>query len=274
MRISYLGPEGTYSEQAALEHAEGASVRLLPFGSIPAVVAAAEEGAADEAVVPIENSLEGAVTHTADLLIHRTRLRIRKEIVLPIHHCLVLPPGLRRGEVRVVYSHPQALAQCRGYLRRNLSGAEHVASLSTAAAVGDMQDGDLPAAAISSERAAELAGARVAERRIEDVSSNKTRFVVLASADAPRTGHDKTSICFDFSEDAAGLLHGALAELADRGISMTRVESRPDRRSLGRYFFLIDIEGHREDPAVAEALEGIRSRASIFRILGAYPRVG
>ncbi len=272
MKLAYLGPEGTYSEQAALEH--GAPALLVPFGSIPAAVRAVEEGAADEAVVPIENSLEGVVTQTADLLIHHTRLRIAKEIVLAIHHCLLLQPGVARGEVRVVYSHPQALAQCRGFLARHLPRAEPVASLSTAGAVRDMQTSERPAAAISSRRAAEIFGAAVADYDVEDEHTNKTRFVVLAPRGTPRSGRDKTSVCFDFNEDAPGTLHGALGELASRGINMIKIESRPDRRSLGRYIFLIDMEGHREDRIVREALERIRARASMFKVLGAYPRAG
>ena len=269
MKLAYLGPPGTYSEQAALE-VEGAA--LLPFGSIPAAVHAAEDGTADAAVVPIENSLEGTVTQSTDILIHHSELRIRKEIVLQIRHCLLTQPGVGPRDVAVVYSHPQALAQCRGYLARKLPGAEPVASLSTAAAVTDMQNSDRPAAAISSARAAELFDADVAARNIEDVRSNKTRFVMLAPRDAPRSGRDKTSICFDFSEDAAGILHGALGELADRNINMIRIESRPDRRSLGRYIFLIDVEGHREDAIVSAALDGIRARATMFKVLGSYPR--
>ena len=270
MKLAHLGPAGTYSEEAALHYAPKAL--LVPFGGIPAAVRAVEEEAADEAVVPIENSLEGAVTHTTDLLIHHTPLRIRAEIVLPIHHCLLVQPGVRRDAARVVYSHPQALAQCRGYLARNLPTAEPVASLSTAGAVRDMQESDLPAAAISSVRAAEIFEVPIADRNIEDVRSNKTRFVALASSDAPPTGRDKTSICFDFSEDAAGTLHGALGELASRDINMIKIESRPDRRSLGRYIFLIDIEGHRDDRIAAEALDGIRARATMFKVLGSYPR--
>ena len=276
MRLSYLGPQGTYSEEAALEHAAGAAAgrtaTMVPRGSIGAAVLAVEEGVADEAVVPIENSLEGIVTQTADLLVHRTRLRIRREIVLPIHHCLLVRPGSRRRDVRVVHSHPQALAQCRRYLERHLPEAETVASLSTAAAVRDMLASDRAAAAISSSRAAEVFGAAVAGRNIEDVRTNETRFVVLAPSDASRTGRDRTSICFDFDEDSAGTLHGALGEFATRGINMSRVESRPDRRSLGRYVFLIDVEGHREDPAVRDALEGLRARATMFKVLGSYPR--
>jgi len=277
MKLAYLGPEGTYSEEAALQHSRhnahsGESPCLVPFSTIPAALQAAEEGAADEAVVPVENSIEGIVTRSADLLIHHTPLKIRREIVLPIHHCLVLPPGVDPGEARVVYSHPQALAQCRGYLDRNLSGAEPVASLSTAGAVRDMLESDRPAAAISSLRAAGIFGARVADRDIEDMAGNKTRFAVLSGRDAAPSGRDKTSICFDFSEDAAGILHGALGELASRGINMLRIESRPDRRSLGRYIFLIDLEGHRTDAVVREALEGMRIRATMFKVLGSYPQ--
>ena len=278
MRISYLGPKGTYSEEAALEHAaaaragEGRPVQMEPRGSIAAVVRAVEDGGADEAVVPLENSLEGIVTQTADLLVHHTALRIRREIVLPIHHCLVVAAGQERRAVRVVHSHPQALAQCRGYIERHLAGAETAASLSTAEAVRDMLASDRAAAAISSLRAAKLFGAEVADRNIEDVRTNMTRFVVLAARDAGRTGRDLTSICFDFDEDAAGTLHGVLGELAARDINMTRIESRPDRRSLGRYVFLVDVEGHREDPVVRDALAGIRARASTFKVLGSYPR--
>ncbi len=278
MNLAYLGPKGTYSEEAALAHSGNAAAppsdppRLMPFASILAAVRAVEEGAADEAVVPVENSLEGVVTDTADLLIHRTLLKIRSEIVLPINHCLVIQPGVDRRDVEVVFSHPQALAQCRGYLDRHLRGVEPVASLSTAGAVRDMQESSRSAAAISSPRAAEFLGAQVSDRDIEDVASNKTRFVVLAATDAAPTGRDKTSICFDFSENAAGILHGALGELASRGINMLRIESRPDRRSLGRYIFLIDLEGHRTDAVVHEAIEGIRARATMVKILGAYPR--
>lgn len=269
MKLAYLGPEGTYSQQAALEH--HADAVLVRCRSIAGAVRAVEDGDADEAVVPIENSLEGPVTDTVDLLIHQTRLAIRREIVLPIHHCLVVQDGVARDDARVVYSHPQALAQCRGYLARWLPEAELVASLSTASAVGDMQKSDRPAAAISSTRAAELFDAVVVDRDIEDVRTNETRFVVLGPRDGSRTGHDKTSICFDFSHDAAGTLHGALGEFASRGLNMTKIESRPDRRSLGRYIFLIDIEGHRGDAIVMDALNGLRARATMFKVLGSYP---
>ncbi len=284
--LAYLGPEGTYSEQAVLDYAPEAL--RLPYGSIAAAIRAADQGKADEAVVPVENSLEGAVTSTTDLLIHETALKIKREIVVPIRHCLALPPGAgERGQVdadedmaeqadfgaiAVVFSHPQAAAQCRGYLERRLPGAAFSASLSTAAAVKDMLASDRPAAAVSSRRAAQLFGATVAASGIEDASHNQTRFVVLAAADAEPTGRDKTSICFDFSHDGPGILHRALGELASRDINMLKIESRPDKRSPGRYFFLLDMEGHRTDPAIESALADIAKPAASFKVLGSYPR--
>lgn len=270
MRLAYLGPEGTYSEQAAIDYA--ADFVRVPYSGIPAVVRAVEMGEVEEAIVPIENSLEGVVTYTVDLFIHESPLKIRGEVVVPIHHQLLMNPGVGMDEIRVVYSHPQAIAQCRGYLSRNLPNAEHVASLSTASAVEDMNSSRYPAAAISSGRAAELFGAMIVESNIEDVPNNLTRFVVLGSEDGRRTGRDKTSICFDFSQDAPGTLYNILGELAHREINMIKIESRPDRRSLGKYVFLIDLDGHREDPVVSEALDAMRARASIFKIFGSYPK--
>ena len=270
MRLAYLGPEGTYSEQAAIDYA--ADFVRVPYSGIPAVVRAVELGEVEEAIVPIENSLEGVVTYTVDLLIHDSPLKIRGEVVVPIHHQLLMNPGVSMEEVRVVYSHPQAIAQCRGYLNRNLPNAEHVASLSTASAVEDMNSSRYPAAGISSGRAAELFGATIVESNVEDVPNNLTRFVVLGSEDGRRTGRDKTSICFDFSQDAPGTLYNTLGELAHREINMIKIESRPDRRSLGKYVFLIDLDGHREDPVVSEALDAMRARASIFKIFGSYPK--
>lgn len=268
--VGYLGPPGTFSEQAAVGYDRTAS--HVAFGNIADVVRAADAGDVDEAIVPLENSTEGAVTLTTDLLVHQTDLRIRREVVLPIHHCLLTEGSVGLDEVRVVYSHPQAIAQCRKYLARHLPQAEPVASLSTVSAVRDMQTGGRGAAAISSWRAAEVLGAFVRATDIEDIPGNRTRFVVLAREDHESTGRDKTSICFDFSADGPGTLYLSLGELADRRINMLKIESRPAKSSLGRYIFLIDFEGHRTDPVVAEALDCIRKRASSFKILGSYPR--
>ena len=268
-RMAYLGPPGSYCEQAALDH--DADAMLLPFGSIPAVADAVESGMADEGVVPIENILEGSVTYTLDLLIHDSTLLVRHELVLPIHHCLLAKPGTNTDEIEVVYSHPQALAQCRSFLAECLPNAALTASLSTSAAVEQVLESETVAAAIANRRAAALYGAEVLAEDIEDDPNNRTRFVVLAPTDHPPTGADKTSICFDFDYDAPGILHAALGELAQRGINLEKIESRPTRRSLGRYVFLVDLQGHREDAIVGEALEAMRDRASRFKVFGSYP---
>ena len=270
MKLAYLGPEGTYSEQAAIDYAAG--YQRVPYNAIPAVVKAAQTGEVEEAIVPIENSLEGVVTYTVDLLIHESPLKIKGEVVVPIHHYLLMRPEIEMEDVRAVYSHPQAIAQCRGYLTRNLPNAEHVAALSTASAVEEMNSSRYPAAAISSKRAADLFNARIVESNIEDIPNNLTRFVVLAAEDSEPTGRDKTSICFDFAQDAPGTLYNMLGELATREINMIKIESRPDRRSLGKYVFLIDLDGHRKDAVVAEALSAMRERTAIFKIFGSYPK--
>ena len=270
VRLAYLGPQGTYSEQAAIDYDPNSD--RVAFNAIPLVVAAADRGEVDEAIVPIENSLEGTVTFTVDLLIHESDLKIKNEVVVPIHHCLLSETGTRLEEIEVVYSHPQALAQCRNYLTQRLPNANHVASLSTAGAVSDMRESRHVAAAISSRRAAEIFDATIVYANIEDVASNQTRFVVLSETDNEPTGRDRTSICFDFSHDAPGVLFDTLGELARRDINMIKIESRPDRRSLGQYVFLIDLEGHREDDVIRDALEGIRSRVSMFKVLGSYPK--
>jgi prephenate dehydratase len=191
--------------------------------------------------------------------------------VIPIDHYLVAAPGVAAESVEVIYSHPQALAQCREFLATRLPNAEVLASLSTAAAVEDMLGRGPRAAAIATRRAAELHGCVVIAEGIEDIESNMTRFVVLAPTDHPRTGADKTSACFSFDEDAPGMLHGVLAEFANRGINLAKIESRPTRQSLGRYIFLIDFEGHRQDAAVREVLARIEEQVSMLKIFGSYP---
>ena len=268
-RLAYLGPAGTFTEQAALVHDSTAT--LLPYASIPAVAAAVDSSLADEGVVPIENSLEGSVTFTLDLLIHESTLFIRNELVLPIRHSLLVKPGTKSEEIEVIYSHPQALAQCRSFLADCYPDVELVASLSTSAAVEEVLKRRSAGAAIANMRAAELYGVEVLASGIEDNPSNETRFVVLAQTDHSRTGRDKTSICFDFDYDAPGILFSVLGEVSNRGINLVKIESRPTRQSLGRYVFLVDLEGHREDRIIKEALEAVRSQVSMFKIFGSYP---
>ena len=269
-RLSYLGPEGTYTEEAAAGYDPNAT--LISCSTMTAAYNAAVAGEADEAVLPIENSLGGAVAETLDLLIHQSGLQIRSEIVLPIHHCIMAKHDTNPADVKVVYSHPQSLVQCREYLERNYPKARLVASLSNSAAVGDMQSSEETAAAIAGIRAAEIYEAHVLDREIEDNSSNATRFVVMAQADHEPTGTDKTSLCFDFNTDAPGILVVALGEFSNRSINLNKIESRPTRMGLGRYIFLVDIDGHRQDAKVVEALDALRGHASMLKVLGSYPR--
>jgi prephenate dehydratase len=269
-RIAYLGPPGTFSEEAALKYDEKA--QLLPFSSIPAVAAAVDTGIAEEGVVAIENSLEGSVTDTLDLLIHESKLLIRQELVLPVEHHLLVKPGTEALELKVIFSHPQALAQCRRFLERCFPKADLMAALSTAAAVEQMMSSPTPAAAIGTHRAAQLYGAQILARNVQEHSHNATRFVVLARNDHPPTGRDKTSLCFSFGEDRPGLLYGVLKEFAECNINLAKVESRPSKESLGKYIFLVDLEGHRQDLSIAQVLKKVQAKTSLFKVFGSYPR--
>ncbi|HLL49577.1 MAG TPA: prephenate dehydratase [Thermomicrobiales bacterium] len=271
MTTAFLGPPGTFSEEAALLRAT--TDDLVAFTSFPALVSAVETGLADEAVLPIENSIEGAVSTTLDLLIHETALRISGELAVPVRHFLITAPGLKLADVRIVTSHPQPFGQCRRFLDRCLPGVEQVAALSTAGAVQDViTNHDGQRAAIGTARAAELYGGSILAHDIQDVHTNVTRFVVLAREDAPMTGDDKTSIAFRVQENVPGALHDILAELAVENLQLTKIESRPSKGWLGDYVFLIDFEGHRLDERVARVLDRVRERCSMLKIFGSYPR--
>ena len=269
-RIAYFGPAGTYTEEAAILY--DAKAELEPFPTIAAVGLAVSSEITDEGVVPIENSLEGSVTFTLDLLIRESQLSIYQEVVLPINHFLMVKPGTRLAEIQVVYSHPQSLAQCREFLERCLPKAQQMASLSNSAAVADMQESEAAAAAIAPQRAAELYDAEIIGRNVQDVANNVTRFAVLARQDHAPTGDDKTSICFSYREDAPGLLYQTMGEFATRNINLFKIESRPTRQSLGDYIFLVDCAGHRQDTPIKEALDALGQSVSMLKVLGSYPR--
>ena len=268
VRLSYLGPPGTFSEQAARTYDPSLDPRPTP--SITAATRAVVKGDADQAIVPIENSLEGSVTETLDLLIHELNLCISREVVLWIRHCLIAPPDMTEDGVRRVYSHPQALAQCRDFLARELPHAEPVAAISTAHAVEAIM-GRRDAVAIAPRRAAEIHGATVLREGIEDDSRNRTRFVVLGHKDAAPTGDDKTSIVLHLA-DRPGALAGALQCFARTSINLTKIESRPAREALGVYVFLLDFAGHRTDPKVVAVLDQVRCESTKLKVLGSYPR--
>ena len=267
--LGYLGPEGSYAEQAAILYDKDAD--KVPYPSIPGVVKAVEKFEVTKGLVPIENSIEGSVTYTLDLLIHDSKLLINDEIVLPIHHNLLCSKGTHKKDIKTVYSHPQAFAQCRKYLETQLPEVELIASLSTSAAVKGLAE-DKNAAAIGNLRAAEIYDAEVIDSEIEDNANNVTRFVALSETDSEATGNDKTSICFTFNDDSPGLLYKVMGFVSKEGINLAKVESRPNKLQLGRYFFLLDLEGHRTDKKLASTLAAIKGEVSQLKILGSYPQ--
>ena len=271
-KIAYLGPPGTFSEEAALVFDKAA--RLVPFPSIRAVANAVSLSVAGvaEGIVPIENSIEGAVPDTLDLLIQESGVMIKHELVLPIRQNLVAKPGININDVKVLYSIPQALGQCRDFVALHFPKVSIVAALSTTAAVEEMMASSQPAAAIGTARAAEIYGATILASGIQDKASNETRFVILAKEDHAPTGNDKTSLCFAFADDRPGVLVDVMQVFSQKGINLTKVESRPSKDMLGRYIFLIDLEGHRQDKMVKDALDQVRAKTSVLKVFGSYPR--
>lgn len=269
-RLAYLGPPGTFGEEAARRFAPGAD--LVPFPSHAAVAAAVESGLAELGVVAIENALNGSVAETLDILIHETTLQIQAEIVLPIEHNLVAKPGTRADGVKVIYSHTQALGQCRRFLERCFPKAQVEAALSTSEAVelALRRDGD--AAAISTRRAADLYGAEVLATGIGDSANNVTRFLVLGRGEQPPTGRDRTSIAFTFAADRPGSLAGVLNAFAAANVNCTKIESRPTKATFGEYVFLIDFEGHVDDPEMRDVLARVEPLCSDLKVFGSYPR--
>ena len=267
--VAYLGPQGTFSEEAAILFAPESE--RLPYPSIRDAAMAAESRETDDAVLPIENSIEGAVNMTLDYLIHDSTLSIVGELVLPIGQCLIVTEGSRREDIETIRSHPQALAQCRRFLERNFPNARLIASISTAGAVEEALNEGRTSAAIGNRRAAELFGASVLESGIEDNPNNSTRFVAMGRNSPPASGDDKTSICFGFDSDAPGQLYGVLGEFADREINLAKIESRPTRHELGRYVFLVDLLGHQQDQRVRDTIEAVDRRVSQLRVFGSYP---
>jgi len=269
-KIAYLGPPGTYSEQAARQWNN--VDELLSVESIPAVAKSVEEGESYQGIVPIENSIEGGVTFTLDLLIHDSTLSICGEVIVPINHCLMAQKEIDLESITTVFSHPQSLGQCRQFLLNNLPRAIPMASLSNAKAVEEMLDATPTSAAISSERSANLYGATILDKNVADNPNNETRFIILSHDDHEITSNDKTSLCFEFDGDGPGILSESLTEFAARNINLVKIESRPNKRRLGRYVFLVDIDGHRDTPEVKQALESLHKKVSMLKIFGSYPK--
>ncbi len=269
MAVAYLGPEGTFSQEAVVKHF-GSSTGGKPLASIDEVFRAVETGASAYGVVPVENSTEGAVGRTLDLLLN-TSARICGEVNLPVRQCL-MSNARGRSDIRTVYSHTQSLAQCQQWLSRHLPDAERVAVVSNAEAA-KLASKDKKAAAIASSTAATLYGLKLLARNIEDDPKNTTRFAVIGSADVAPSGRDKTSLILS-TRNVPGAIHDLLTPLAKHGVSMTRLESRPARTGRWEYVFYIDIEGHQLEPKVARALAALGRKAAFLKVLGSYPVAG
>ncbi len=283
MRAGYFGPEGTFTH-AALLTAAGAATELQPvaLASIHDTVIAVRDGAVARAIVPIENSTEGAVNATLDTLaVEAHTVAILGELVLPIRQCLIARRELRAEDIEIVVSHPQATGQCRTFLRTELTGARVLAASSTAEAVRTVAEHDGPWAALGNRLAAELYDALILRSDVQDAEENETRFVWLGpvgsppglpSEDTAAARPWKTAIVFwGAGAEAAGWLVRCLSELAFRGVNLTRIESRPRKSTLGRYMFFVDLDGAVEDPAVADALAALRERVEVLHVLGSFP---
>jgi prephenate dehydratase len=274
MRVAYLGPPGTFSQEALLASPGAAAWEALPQPSVYDTVLAVHEGHADRALVPIENSLEGSVNATLDTLALETEgVAIVGEFVHPVHQCLIARRALDPAQIETVLSHPQANAQCARFLRTELPQASVVAVNSTAEAVRTVAERDGPTAALGTRLSADLYGCRVLRAGVEDVDDNETRFVWLARGAAEAGGGPaKTSVVFwGAGSERPGWLARCLTEFAEREVSLTKIESRPRKVGLGRYMFFLDCEGSTSDAAVAGALEGVRTRVDTLKVLGSYP---
>lgn len=274
-RITYLGPAGTFTEDALLAAAGGGEIERVAAPTVYDAIMAVDEGEADRALVPFENSIEGSVRSTLDTLAFDARsVVIVGEHDQPVSHSLIARAELPLEAIEVVLSHPQATAQCAHFIRRELPGAEVRPATSTAEAVRLISEAESPWAALGAAGAAALYRCVVLREGVEDEPWNVTRFVWIAPAGTqPRGGGRwRTSLVFsELGEDHPGALVDALTELSGRGVNMTRIESRPRRSGLGRYMFFIDLDGAIDDQLVAAALDGLRAKAETVRVLGSYP---
>jgi prephenate dehydratase len=277
LKVAFLGPEGTFSEEALFAAVDRREVEPAPMPTIYDCVTAVQEGRVERALVPIENSLEGSVSATLDALVFETdAVEIAGEVIHPITHSLIARRRLSLEQIERVVSHPQASAQCARFLRDRVPGAEVVGAASTADAVRLVAEADAPWAALGTRLSAEIYGCEVLLEGVEDHPENETRFVWLGSKGAtkaagPSGGPSKTSIVFWGLSDAPGSLVEVLEEFAKRDVNLSKIESRPRKQGLGRYIFLADLEGALTDEDVEAALAAVARRVGTLRVLGSYP---
>lgn len=265
MTIAFLGPEATFTHQAALQRF-GASLRYLSLKTIADVFSEVAKHRADFGVVPVENSTEGVVTHTLDMFMD-SELKIVAQIVMPISQCLMSKS--RRPQIKRLFIHPQSLAQSRNWLQRNLPDVEIIETSSNARSA-EVAAREAGAAAIAGLLAAEKYGLPVLEHNVQDNAENATRFLVLGRQSPPRTGRDRTSLMFCIA-DRPGALHGAIAPFRKNRINMTKIESRPSKRKAWQYYFFVDCDGHASDPKVAKAIDDLSRHCVFVKVLGSYP---
>ena len=269
MKVTYQGETGAYSEMAVIKFF-GSKAQPTPCKDFREVFESVKTGQVTNGVVPIENSIEGSVNQNYDLFLAYD-LKVCGEVAIKLAHVLIANPQTKFEEIETVYSHPQALGQCRSYLEKHKW--EIIPAYDTAGSVKIIKEKQLyNAAAIASEKAADLYNMKIVARDIADNPYNYTRFLVLSHEDAAPTGDDKTSIIFS-AKHAPGTLYHALGEFASRNINLTRIESRPTKTTAWQYNFYLDFEGHRTEKRCAEALEALQKYATFVKILGSYPRV-
>ena len=272
MRVGYLGPPGTFSEEAVARCDLAAGGEAVPFPTFADAYRALVRADVGGALLPIENSIEGSVGAILDLLVAEPGPLIRREVLLPVRQHLLARPGVALAHVRRVLSHPQPFGQCARFLRERLPDAALEPTHSTADAARKVAGGEPGAAAIGARAAAVRYGLEVLAESIQDVDENVTRFVLLTPGDEARTGRDRTSIAFTLDRDRPGGLYEVLGEFASRGINLSKVESRPMKAVVGHYVFFLDFEAHRLEPTGAEAMGGVRARVDKLWMLGSYPR--
>ncbi len=270
MRVAFQGAPGAYS-QAAIWQYIGPQTECLPCETFEELFHRVLKGEATHALLPVENSTTGSVHPSYDLLL-KYELIIQREIILRIEHALLGVEGTRLEQIRRVTSHPQALAQCEGYIRRH--GWEAITAYDTAGAAHQLaQSGDVQTAVIASEIAAEIYGLQVLARSIQDLKENYTRFFLLGTQPAPYTSQAKTTLVFATAH-VPGALYRCLGEFATRNLNLTRIESRPDRQHPWHYLFYVDVEGHLSDPPMQEALQALQKHTTFLRLLGSYAAAG
>jgi prephenate dehydratase len=269
--IGYLGPRGTFTEEALEASAGDEFLTRVPFASVPEVLFAVQKGEVDKGIVPIENSIEGSVNVTLDTLAFETDLTVEREVILPVRHCLVARPGISSEQIEAIVSHPQATAQCRGFLARWFADVPITAANSTAEAAKQVADSSERLGAIGTELAAKIYGLELLDCDLEDYPGNVTRFVIVGKERPGPTGRDKTSIVCFIQANRPGSLLEILNEFSSRGINLTKIESRPTKKVLGEYYFFIDLDGHVEDAAMKEAIGALVVGLRELKLLGSYP---